>query len=240
MTILMKLHFSIFCRVSICSFVVHAFSISSLQSRSSIPTKATNNPLIGNRNGGQERFGFGIRINALRNGLFNRKIDLHFENSNGSNFKQSSLQQNSTTPSLSSFSSASTILSPERTYASEAQQEQQQQQQQQPEINVQKLPTLEEYEKSKLDIQLVLLDNYDSYTYNIYSYLCTMCKHEPIVIPNNKFETWDDLVESVSDQISRSIDGIVISPGPGRPECRNDMGICLEVRNELFVVPYSS
>ena len=32
----------------------------------------------------------------------------------------------------------------------------------------------------------------------------------------------------------RCIDGIVISPGPGRPERSGDIGICLEVR--LFII----
>ena len=81
------------------------------------------------------------------------------------------------------------------------------------------------YESKKLDLQLLLLDNYDSYTYNIYSYLCTMCKHPPIVVSNDAYETWEDLAKNVGVDI----DAIVISPGPGRPERKEDMGVCLEV-----------
>ena len=106
----------------------------------------------------------------------------------------------------------------------------------------------ENYVNNKLDLQLVLIDNYDSYTYNLYSYLCTMCKYKPIVISNDAYDSWDDLVRDFTylkqlsegsvvgdddqyhyDSIKHKIDGIIISPGPGRPECEKDMGICLDV-----------
>jgi len=87
---------------------------------------------------------------------------------------------------------------------------------------------VEEYDdNSKLDLQLLLLDNYDSYTYNLYSYLCTLCKHKPIVVSNDAYESWDDLIQGLN---GTHLDGIIISPGPGRPECKEDMGVCLEVR----------
>lgn len=88
----------------------------------------------------------------------------------------------------------------------------------------------ETYESQKLDLQLVLIDNYDSYTYNIYSYLSTICKHPPIVISNDAYESWEELVEGLSLSGVEGIDGLIISPGPGRPERKEDMGVCLEVR----------
>jgi hypothetical protein len=79
---------------------------------------------------------------------------------------------------------------------------------------------------AKLDLKLILLDNYDSYTYNIYSYLSTICKEPPIVLTNDAFASWTELNKTIVD----GIDGIIISPGPGTPERDQDIGICLEVR----------
>lgn len=91
----------------------------------------------------------------------------------------------------------------------------------------QKLRKQHEIESKKIDLQLLLLDNYDSYTYNIYSYLSTICKKPPIVVSNDAYGSWDELVKAIEkDHVC--IDGIVISPGPGRPEVKEDLGICLE------------
>jgi len=90
-----------------------------------------------------------------------------------------------------------------------------------------KLRKHQEIESKKLDVQLLLLDNYDSYTYNIYSYLSTICKKPPVVVSNDAYESWDELVKSF-ERDNICIDGIVISPGPGRPEVKKDLGICLE------------
>jgi len=60
---------------------------------------------------------------------------------------------------------------------------------------------------------IVMLDNYDSFTYNLYQYL-RMLGAEVEVIRNDRVT-----VEQILDLNPR---GIVISPGPGRPE---DAGI---------------
>jgi para-aminobenzoate synthetase component 2 len=56
---------------------------------------------------------------------------------------------------------------------------------------------------------LLLIDNYDSFTYNLYQYLCELGQ-EVVVIRNDKTTTGD--IETMSPE------RIVISPGPGRPE----------------------
>lgn len=89
-----------------------------------------------------------------------------------------------------------------------------------------------EYHDNKLDLRLALLDNYDSYTYNIFSYLSTICKEPPIVISNNAYSSWNELSQSIG-----KIDGIVISPGPGRPDRKQDIGICLEAIAENESMP---
>jgi|AntRauTorckE5430_2_1112549.scaffolds.fasta_scaffold02152_3 para-aminobenzoate synthetase len=57
-----------------------------------------------------------------------------------------------------------------------------------------------------------------------------MCKHPPIVVSNDAYESWEELIQS----LDVDIDGIVISPGPGRPERKEDMGVCLEVSSLIF------
>ena len=58
-------------------------------------------------------------------------------------------------------------------------------------------------------MKILLIDNYDSFTYNLYHYLSSLkCNVE--VYRNNKITI---------DQIKRKkFDRIVISPGPGHPK----------------------
>ncbi|MFC1950778.1 anthranilate synthase component II [Chloroflexota bacterium] len=64
---------------------------------------------------------------------------------------------------------------------------------------------------------LLLIDNYDSFTYNLYQYLCELGQ-DVVVIRNDK--TTIDEIEKMTPE------HIVISPGPGRPE---NAGISNEV-----------
>lgn len=57
--------------------------------------------------------------------------------------------------------------------------------------------------------RILLIDNYDSFTYNLYQYLCELGA-EVDVVRNDEIDV--DEVEA------RAPDGIVISPGPSRPE----------------------
>ncbi|XRB20968.1 anthranilate synthase [Pseudoscourfieldia marina] len=69
--------------------------------------------------------------------------------------------------------------------------------------------------------RVILIDNYDSFTYNIVQYLGDLgCLVD--VIENDKI--------SVPEVAARKPDGVVVSPGPGRPE---DSGISLEVAEML-------
>jgi anthranilate synthase/aminodeoxychorismate synthase-like glutamine amidotransferase len=66
-------------------------------------------------------------------------------------------------------------------------------------------------------LSILLLDNYDSFTYNLYQYLCELGA-EVEVVRNDEI--------SVDQIAERDPDGIVISPGPSRPE---NAGISLAV-----------
>jgi anthranilate synthase/aminodeoxychorismate synthase-like glutamine amidotransferase len=68
-----------------------------------------------------------------------------------------------------------------------------------------------------LGLRILLLDNYDSFTFNLYQYLAELGA-EVEVVRNDEIDT--DTIAA------RSPDGIVISPGPSRPE---NAGITLDV-----------
>jgi len=60
----------------------------------------------------------------------------------------------------------------------------------------------------------VIIDNYDSFTHNLYQYLCELTEEKVEVFRNDRITV--DEIEAMAPT------GIVISPGPGRPE---DAGI---------------
>jgi para-aminobenzoate synthetase len=67
----------------------------------------------------------------------------------------------------------------------------------------------------------LLIDNYDSYTYNVFHLLAAVSGEEPIVV-HNDMVSWRAL--------SRwDFDAIVLSPGPGRPDRWHDFGVCADV-----------
>jgi para-aminobenzoate synthetase len=67
-------------------------------------------------------------------------------------------------------------------------------------------------------VTTLLIDNYDSFTYNLFQDLSKLTGTPPIVIRNDEIG-WDELCKL-------AFDNIVISPGPGRPENQQDFGIC--------------
>ncbi|MBV9160624.1 MAG: aminodeoxychorismate synthase component I [Pseudonocardiales bacterium] len=65
-------------------------------------------------------------------------------------------------------------------------------------------------------MRTLLIDNYDSYTYNLYQLLAEVYGTAPVVVCNDD-PRWHELD-------LRDFDGAVISPGPGRPASRRDFG----------------
>jgi anthranilate synthase component 2 len=67
-------------------------------------------------------------------------------------------------------------------------------------------------------MRVLLIDNFDSFVYNIYQYLSELgCEVE--VIRNNRMSADD----------AKKYERIVISPGPGNPDNERDFGVCREV-----------
>ncbi len=69
--------------------------------------------------------------------------------------------------------------------------------------------TIATTERPGAGLRILLLDNYDSFTYNLYQYLCEL--GAGVDVARN-----DEI--SVDEISARTLDGIVISPGPSRPE----------------------
>ncbi|MDX6589222.1 MAG: para-aminobenzoate synthetase [Solirubrobacterales bacterium] len=76
-------------------------------------------------------------------------------------------------------------------------------------------------------MRTLLIDNYDSFTYNLHQLLWEVTGDEPTVVRNDG-AGWAELSQG-------GFDAVVLSPGPGRPERRRDFGVCAEVirRSEI-------
>jgi len=70
-------------------------------------------------------------------------------------------------------------------------------------------------------MRTLLVDNHDSYTYNVFHLLAAASGEEPVVV-NNDAVSWRVLSRS-------DFDAFVLSPGPGRPERWHDFGVCRDI-----------
>ena len=71
-------------------------------------------------------------------------------------------------------------------------------------------------------MKIILLDNYDSFTFNLFHYLSSLKIHVD-VIRNDKI--------NANQILKKKYDGIVISPGPGNP---NQAGNCIKIVKSLY------
>ncbi|MBU1311403.1 MAG: gamma-glutamyl-gamma-aminobutyrate hydrolase family protein, partial [Gammaproteobacteria bacterium] len=67
-------------------------------------------------------------------------------------------------------------------------------------------------------MKILIVDNYDSFTFNLYQYVSEVFAVLPVVVRN------DDTHVDFEDY-----DAIVISPGPGTPNNKSDIGICEQI-----------
>ncbi|MBS1868195.1 MAG: aminodeoxychorismate synthase component I [Actinobacteria bacterium] len=69
-------------------------------------------------------------------------------------------------------------------------------------------------------MKTLLIDNHDSFTYNLAQLLAQVNGEQPHVVRNDE-ASWE--------QIARlPFDNVVLSPGPGRPERTRDFGVCAQ------------
>lgn len=72
----------------------------------------------------------------------------------------------------------------------------------------------------------LIIDNFDSFTYNLFQYMGEVCGREPTVLLN----TVD------FDQINLDkFDCIIVSPGPGTPKCAADIGVSARIIREADI-----
>ncbi|HEX2160788.1 MAG TPA: aminodeoxychorismate synthase component I [Thermoleophilaceae bacterium] len=69
-------------------------------------------------------------------------------------------------------------------------------------------------------MKTLLIDNYDSFTYNLFQLLAEVNGELPEVVCNDAAD-WEELAR-------RDFDNVVISPGPGRADDPADFGVCGE------------
>lgn len=68
--------------------------------------------------------------------------------------------------------------------------------------------------------RLLLVDNYDSFTHNL---------AHGLAVAGAKVEVARNDVVTLSDVLTGGFDGAVLSPGPGHPAVRRDVGVCADL-----------
>ncbi|MDH6440556.1 para-aminobenzoate synthetase [Streptomyces sp. SAI-144] len=73
-------------------------------------------------------------------------------------------------------------------------------------------------------MKTLLIDNYDSYTYNLFQLVAEVNGEEPVVVPNDAVGALPDLGAYLA-----GFDNVVVSPGPGHPAEPRDFGLSTAV-----------
>ena len=84
-------------------------------------------------------------------------------------------------------------------------------------------------------MKVYMIDNYDSFTYNLYQFIGEVLESE---VQQGNLESFEIIVkrndEVTLDQVAAEApDRIIISPGPGSPDDPAYFGVCAEVIKEL-------
>lgn len=84
-------------------------------------------------------------------------------------------------------------------------------------------------------MKVYIIDNYDSFTYNLYQYIGEVLMSEQSKGAVGQFEVIVKRNDEVTltDIKAQQPDRIIISPGPGTPEDEHYFGVCADVIREL-------
>lgn len=77
-------------------------------------------------------------------------------------------------------------------------------------------------------MRVLIVDNQDSFTFNLSQLVAKVCGREPLVVSNTE-RNWSGLIARLG------IEAVVISPGPGGPEKHADFGTCAKLILEASV-----
>jgi para-aminobenzoate synthetase len=80
---------------------------------------------------------------------------------------------------------------------------------------------------SDVPVRTLLIDNYDSYTYNLFQQLARINGCDPVVVSNDG--------ATAGELAALDVDNIVISPGPGRPENPRDFNVCTDLLKSVDI-----
>ncbi len=79
-------------------------------------------------------------------------------------------------------------------------------------------------------MNILIIDNYDSFTFNLYQYVGEILKNELKEFTLDVFRNDEITGEEIK---KRKYDRIIISPGPGDPSDKAYFGVCAEVLTEI-------
>ncbi|ODQ48277.1 hypothetical protein PICMEDRAFT_32193 [Pichia membranifaciens NRRL Y-2026] len=74
-------------------------------------------------------------------------------------------------------------------------------------------------------MSILLVDSYDSFTYNLRDLLLQSTNAHVITVHNDSYDLSSESDKTELDILLRSVDAIVIGPGPGSPSVASDIGI---------------
>lgn len=79
-------------------------------------------------------------------------------------------------------------------------------------------------------MNVLIIDNYDSFTFNLYQYVGEILKNE---LKEFTLDVYRNDEITLSEIQKRKYDRIIISPGPGDPSDKTYFGVCAEVLTEI-------